>query len=398
MNYFYFILKTSLDDFKRNKLRTFLTSLGIFIGILSIILLNSLGLGLKQYLNNQFESLGANLLYIYPGSKKSIVRGGGLVGGIKFDARDFNQIEKINEVSEISPIIGKTGALAEVKGKEEIIDLLGANEKISKLFNLELEKGRLIEKRDCNKKSKVVMISSVLAKKLFGNTDVINETITIDGNSYKIIAVLKAKGGGGLGSDLDTHVYAPLSTLSLIYGEKKYPFIYLKVKNKENIDSTKEKITAILKKKYDENSFSVLDQKETMSMLDSIFNVLNFVLVGIASISLVVGGVGIMNIMYVSVTERTKEIGIRRAFGARKKDVLWLFLAESLFMCFASGILALIFAYLINMGIHYFLPSYIDFLTILMAIGTCSFIGIIFGVLPAKKAAELEPVEAIRYE
>lgn len=398
MTYFSSILKTAINDFQRNKLRTFLTSLGIFIGILSIILLNSLGLGLREYINNQFESLGANLLYIYPGTKKGIFKGGGMVGGIKFDNRDCYQIQKLAEVLELSPILARTGTIAEVSGKEEVVDLLGANEKISSLFNLELEKGRLIEKKDCNKKNKVVMISSVLAKKLFEENEPVGETMTIEGNSFKVIGILRAKGGGRLGSDLDTHVYTPFTTLSMLTGEKKYPFIYLKVKDKERMDEVKEKITQILRKRYDEDSFSVLDQKETMAMVDEIFKVLNFVLIAIAGISLVVGGVGIMNIMYVSVSERTREIGIRRAFGARKIDILTLFLSEALIICFFSGVLALIFAYLINLGIRYFLPAYIDLKTILTALIVCGSIGVIFGVSPAKRAADLEPVEAIRYE
>lgn len=298
----------------------------------------------------------------------------------------------------MSPILARTGTIAEVSGKEEVVDLLGANEKISSLFNLELEKGRLIEKKDCNKKNKVVMISSVLAKKLFEEKEPVGETMTIEGNSFKVIGILKAKGGGGLGSDLDTHVYTPFTTLSMLTGEKKYPFIYLKVKDKERMDEVKEKITQILRKRYDEDSFSVLDQKETMAMVDEIFKVLNFVLIAIAGISLVVGGVGIMNIMYVSVSERTREIGIRRAFGARKIDILTLFLSEALIICFFSGVLALIFAYLINLGIQYFLPAYIDLKTILTALIVCGSIGVIFGISPAKRAADLEPVEAIRYE
>lgn len=399
MEYLRLILKTSIDDFKRNKLRTFLTSLGIFIGIFSIILLNSLGLGLKKYINDQFESLGSNLLYIYPGNKKAIIRGGGMVGGIKFDASDCYRLKKIEEIKLLSPIIAKIGAIVRANGEEEVVDLLAVNENINALFNLEVKKGRAIDKRDLNKKSKVVMISEVIAEKLFKNENqAFGNLLTIEANNFKIIGILKAKGGGGLGSDLDNHVYIPITTYSLISGEKKYPFIYLKVKSKDEVALAKEKIINLLKKRYDEDSFSVLDQKETMAMVDSIFKVINFVLIAIAGISLLVGGVGIMNIMFVSVTERTREIGIRRAFGARKKDILWLFLFEAVIMCFFSGFFALIFAYLINKAINVYLPSYISLETIFMALSICSLIGIIFGIIPAKKAAILEPVEAIRYE
>lgn len=398
MEYFKFIIKSSIDDFRRNKLRTFLTALGIFIGVLSIILLNSLGLGLKRYINDQFEALGSNLLYIYPGNKKGIYRGGGMVGGIKFDERDCYQISKVPGVSFLSPIIARVGVMIEGEGKEEVGDMIGINENLDELFNLELKKGRLIEKKDVNKKNKVVIISEKLASNLFKNKELGSKEISIEGNNFKIIGIFKSKGSRGMGSDLDYNFFVPYTTLSNILGEKKYHYIFLKTENKEIIENVKNKIEELLKKRYDEKSFSVLDQKETMTMVDSIFKVINFVLMAIAGISLVVGGVGIMNIMFVSVTERIKEIGIRRAFGARKHDILWLFVAESLIMCLFSGFLALIVAYFINLAINFYLPAYIDIFNIILAIGISTLIGIVFGVLPAKKASNLDPVEAIRYE
>lgn len=396
--YFNFIVKSSIDDFKRNRLRTFLTALGIFIGVLSIILLNSLGVGLKKYINDQFEALGSNLLYIYPGNKKGIYRGGGMVGGIKFDARDCYQISKINNVSFLSPVIAKVGVIIEGRGKEEIGDMIGVNENLGDLFNLNLKEGRLIERRDVNKKNRVVVVSEKFFKNLFSSENLNDQDITIEGNNFKIIGIFESKGSRGLGSDLDYNLFVPYLTLGNILGEKKFHYIFLKTKDKENVSLVKKEIERILEKRYDEKSFSVLDQKETMSMLDSIFKVINFVLLAIAGISLIVGGVGIMNIMFVSVTERIKEIGIRRAFGAKKNDILWLFISESLIICLLSGLLALIVAYLINIIINFYLPAYIDIFNIILALGVSSAIGVIFGVLPAKRASNLDPVEAIRYE
>ncbi len=397
MEYFIFIVKSSLEDFRRNKLRTFLTALGIFIGVLSIILLNSLGLGLKRYINEQFENFGSNLIYVYPGNKKGIYRGGGMVGGIKFDNKDIYKISKIKDINYLSPVIAKVGVIIESKGKEEIGDMIGINDKIDKLFNLELEKGRAIEKKDINKKNKVIIISSTLAEKLFNNNGLDN-LVSIEGNNFRVIGIFKSKGSRGIGSDMDRNFFVPYTTLANILGEKNYHYIFLKTKYKESTERIKTEIEEVLKKRYDEKSFSVLDQKETMAMLDSIFNVVNFVLIAIAGISLLVGGVGIMNIMFVSVSERIKEIGIRRAFGARKFDILTLFILESLMICLFSGISALIVAYFINLAINYYLPAYIDWKNIFLALGVSTLIGIIFGVLPAKKASDLDPVEAIRYE
>ncbi len=398
MEYFIFIIRSSLEDFKRNKLRTFLTALGIFIGVLSIILLNSLGLGLKRYINEQFESFGSNLIYIYPGNKQGIYRGGGLVGGIKFDSKDIYKISKIKDINYLSPIIAKIGVIIEGKGKEEIGDMIGINDKIDELFNLELEKGRSIDKRDINKKNKVIVISSTLSEKLFSDKNDLDNMISVEGNNFRVVGIFKSKGSRGLGSDMDKNFFVPHTTLANILGEKTYHYIFLKTKDKESIEKVKREIEEVLKQRYDEKSFSVLDQKETMAMMDSIFNVINFILIAIAAISLLVGGVGIMNIMFVSVTERIKEIGIRRAFGARKFDILTLFIFESLLICLFSGLSALLVAYLINLLVNYYLPAYIDLKNIFLALGVSTFIGMIFGILPAKKASDLDPIEAIRYE
>lgn len=398
MTYFLFIFKSAIGDFAKNKTRTFLTSLGILIGVSSVILLLALGLGLKKYISNQFESLGANLIFVMPGSKGGMMRGGGMVGGIKFDDRDVKKIQRIPGVKVVAPAFAKSGTLIKTKGKEETIDLIGSSENITPILNIELEEGRLLEKKDVDKKSKVVMISSPLAKKLFSSTsDALNKSVSIENQSFKIIGIMKAKGGSG-GSDLDSNVYAPVTATYSFNPEKKYFTIYLKSDSKDQVADLKLTIEKELLKRYEKDQFSVLDQGEIIGSISSIFNIINTVLLAIAAISLIVGGVGIMNIMYVTVIERIREVGIRRALGATQKDILYQFLTEAVILSLFGGLAGLILSFLVVFGVQFFFPAYIDMNTVFLALGVSSAIGIVFGVFPAKKAAALSPIEAIRYE
>lgn len=399
MTYFLFAIKSAFADFSRNKGRTLLTSLGILIGVLAVVLLTAFGLGLKKYIGDQFESLGSNLMIIMPGKKETVMRGGGMMGGIKFDDRDADKISRIDHVTYLAPMFAKSAATFSVNDKTEIIDLIGTTEEVNQVMSIEVEAGRLLEKRDIQKGAKVVVLHSTYAEKLFGIAEeAVGQTVDVDGQSYKIIGVAKSKGGGGMGGDVDANGYVPFKSTYVFNPEKKYYAMYFKIDNGENAQLVKEKITEILGKRYDEDAFSVFEQTELMDTISQIFGIVNSVLVAIAAISLVVGGIGIMNIMYVTVTERIKEIGIRRALGARKNDILQLFLIEAIILSVLGGVLGLLLSYAIVLLIQPLFPAYIDAGAVMLALGVSSFIGIVFGVFPAKKAADLSPIDAIRYE
>lgn len=400
MSYLIFLLKTALEDFIRNKGRTALTSLGILIGVMSVVLLMAFGLGLKKYINNQFESLGANLIFVMPGSKKTILRGGGMMGGIKFDERDVKNIRRVKKISFLAPVFVKTGAIIEANAKTEVVEVVASNEEIVGVMNLELEDGRLIEKKDIQKGSKVIMLHAGMVKKLFNDSSLaLGNKVVIDDQNYKVIGILKSKGGGGIGGDeMDAHVYIPFKASFAFNPEKKYYGMYFKAETKEDVMGVKDEVQKVLEKRYDKDDFSIMEQGELMETISSIFNIINTVLVAIAAISLVVGGIGIMNIMYVTVTERIKEIGIRRAIGARKNDILYQFITESVALSVFGGLMGLFLAYLIVFLIQSLFPAYIDINSVVLALGVSSVIGIVFGVFPAKKAADLSPIDAIRYE
>lgn len=400
MNYFLFIIKTALFDFSRNKSRTFLTSLGILIGVMAVVLLVAFGLGLKKYISDQFESLGTNLIRILPGK---VLEGGGFRGaasfGIRFDEKDLLKLKRVRALQYVVPVYSQS--LTVSAGKEnELSDLYASSADIFPALNLKLDYGKLFTNTDVNKRNKIVVIGPKLAEKLFGDkSNAVGRSIKVDGQSFLVIGVLEPKGGGGFGGpDLDNFTYMPYKTAYIFNTDKKFVAIITKVKENISLDTAKSDISKALETRYDEEDFSILEQTEILNAISSIFTIMNTVLLAIAAISLVVGGIGIMNIMYVTVTERIKEIGIRRAIGARKSDILWQFLIESVILSLFGGLTGLVLAYLIVLAVQQIFPAYVNIETVALALGVSTLIGVVFGVFPAKKAADLSPIDAIRYE
>lgn len=281
----------------------------------------------------------------------------------------------------------------------KLIEMLAASPDIFPLMNFKAEAGRLFEKSDADKGSKVMVLGANPAKTLFGSkTEAIGKIAKMEGLAYKVIGVLETKGGASVGPSIDDHVFIPMKAADSFNQNKKYWAIYGKTVDESKINETKEGIKKTLLKRYHDDDFSVNDERELLNTFDTIFNMINMVLVAIAAISLIVGGIGVMNIMFVSVVERVKEIGVRRAFGARKNDILLFFLTESVILSLIGGVMGLALSFLVVSLIRLYFPAYINLTSVLLAIGVSSFTGIVFGVFPAKKAADLTPVEAIRQE
>lgn len=402
MNALAFTLRSALEDFGRNKLRTFLTSLGILIGVSSVVLLMAFGLGLKKYIENQFESLGTNLLRIVPGK---ILEGGSFraggpasLGAIKFDTQDVAALEKVNEVEYVIPVFSKSTTVT-IGKRSELADIYASSADIFKGLNLKATNGEIFTKSDVDKHAKIVVIGPKIAKKLFTYEDAaIGKNIKVEGQSFRVTGVLESKGGGFGGPDLDSFLYMPYTTATVFNPQKTFIALVVKAADNADVVQVKKDIDVRLLKRYNEDDFSVIQQEELLSAISQIFTIMNLVLVSIAAISLIVGGVGIMNIMYVTVTERIKEIGIRRAIGATKRDILIQFMTEAVALSLFGGILGLTISFLIVLGIQRFFPAYIDAMTIAIALTVSSVIGVVFGVLPAKRAADLSPIDAIRYE
>jgi len=401
MNHFIFVVKSAFEDFSRNKGRTFLTSLGIVIGVLSVVILIAFGLGLKKYINDQFQSLGSNIIRVVPGQ---ILTGGsfsstGSMSTIRFDFRDVLKLQRVKSAEYVIPVVTRSISVSMGKGVEPAT-LYASTADISVALNLNAHYGDIFTKSEVEKRSRIVVIGPKIAAKLFGSEEVsLGKTIKIDNQNFKVQGILEAKGGGGFGGpDLDSFIYMPHTTAQVFNPDKKFYAIIVKSNSDISIATAKEEIKTALLKRYKEDDFSVIDQAELLGAVESIFGMLNTVLVAIAAVSLVVGGIGIMNIMYVTVTERIKEIGIRRALGARASDILLQFLVESVALSILCGLMGLGLAYLIVFFIQSVFPTYIDLNSVMLALGVSTVIGVVFGVFPAKKAADLSPIDAIRNE
>jgi putative ABC transport system permease protein len=403
MKILFFIIQSAFQDFRRNKIRTSLTALGILIGVASVVLLSALGVGLRTYIKGQFESLGTNLIIIFPGKvfgDDGNFRNSEATGlGQYFDERDARSLKRIRKLGDVAPVFTRTIS-ASYGSTTKTGDIFATTANIFSLRNLTPAAGKVFSESDVDKRSKVVVIGQKISEKLFSNpADAIGKNIKIDTQSYRVIGVLESKGGGGLGGpDFDSYLYLPYTSGLSFNPNKQFLYFYIKVNNESDIPDAKKLIEDTLLKRYEEDDFSVVEQKEILNAVTSIFGVLNNLLVMIGAISLIVGGIGIMNIMYVSVVERTKEIGIRRAIGATKKDILLQFLTESVLLSLLGGFGGVLFSYIVTVIIYKYFPAQVTITSVLIAFGVSSLVGVGFGVFPARKAANLSPIEAIRYE
>ncbi len=404
MNNFIFILKSSFRDFSRNKMRTFLTSLGILIGVLSVVLLVAIGIGLQNFIQQQFDELGANTLYVFPGkvlSDEGTFRAASAdeAVGLSFDEQDYVNLKRIREIDTLAPVLTSGGNI-QYQDKKEFSTLVYSNEDVFPAYNFTAEYGKFFTEDAVTKRSKVVVLGNEIATKLFGRPQkAVGKTVKINDQSFRVVAVLESVGGGGLGGPgFDSYSIMPYKTAFLITGQREFVNFIIKPRSEEVTERTKELVTQVLSERYEEDEFSIAEQEEILNAVSTIFSTINLVLVAISAISLLVGGIGIMNIMYVTVTERIKEIGIRRAIGARKFDILSQFIMESVILSLFGGILAIILAYIIVFFIQNFFPAAINIQAVAMALGVSTVIGVVFGVFPAKKAADLSPIDAIRNE
>lgn len=391
-------INTGVADLIKNKGRTFLTSLGVVIGVYSVVLLLSLGEGLKIYITQQFESLGSNLIFVLPGKIEGANSQRSINSGAKFTYADFKKLKSSLNNSVVVPTTNKNITI-NTQNKQEKSSLLGSTKEIFTIYNIKIKSGRSFSKNEELSGRKVVVLGPKIAEDLFKNKNPIKKTVKINGLRFTVVGVAEEKGGGGLGGpDFDRYVYTPYKTLQLMTNDKSFFSFYIKAYNKEVVDATKARVKKILLKNYKDEDFSVTTQEELLSIISTIIGTINGVLVGIATISLLVGGVGITNIMYVTVNERTKEIGVRRAVGATQKNILLQFVTQSILLTTFGGGIGLLLALLTTLVVKPFFPATITLLSVILAFFVSFIIGVVFGVLPAQKAAKMSPVEAIRYE
>ncbi len=399
------LIKTSFRSILKNKSRTILTSLGIIIGVTSVILLTAIGNGLKGYIANEFESLGSNLIYVLPG--KVFNENGGFSGnpGQGFLSNSFTQKDLQNlrrNLDTVSVVIGNielTGT-AKYRANTEDVQINATESQYGKVSNTIPKDGNGVwfSKEDEEKNAGVGILGYEVAKSLFENVSPLGKTITVKGTNIKVIGVAEKKGGGIGGGNIDKAIYVPLEVGFTLAGNRKIQSILLQAKNKDEIELVKKQVEKNLLRVYEKDSFSVVDQSQILSSINSILNTLTIALSGIAAISLLVGGIGIMNIMLVTVTERTREIGLRKAVGAAPNAILLQFLFEAVILACLGGLVGISLGSALTQVINKFFPAQVTIQSILLAFGVSSLVGIIFGVTPARRASKLSPIEALRYE
>lgn len=401
------LLKIALRALANNKLREFLTMLGIIIGVASVITMLAIGQGSKRSIQAQISEMGSNMIMIQPGAD--------MRGGVRQDAsametlklQDYEDI--VNEtryVSATSPSVNSSGQ-AIYGANNAPTTVYGISPDYMEIRRYEVEDGDMFSDQDVQTAAKVCVIGKTVVDNLFpGGENPVGRVIRFQKLPFRVVGVLKSKGYNSMGMDQDDLILAPYTTIQKkILAITHLQGITCSALKEEYTDQAIDEISEILRRNHrlretDDDDFTIRSMQELSTMLTSTTDIMTTLLAAVAGISLLVGGIGIMNIMYVSVTERTREIGLRMSIGAKGMDILAQFLIESILISVTGGLIGVLFgvgaALIVNVVAHF--PIYIQPWSVLLSFVVCTVTGVFFGWYPAKKAAQLDPIEAIRYE
>jgi putative ABC transport system permease protein len=396
------IIRFAIKSLIANKMRSFLAMLGIIIGVASVISLLSLAAGVEKEIMSDIEDMGTNILTIRP---NTVRKGGTRMGSWRtLKIEDVYTLSKrVKEIEEISPSISSSYQVKYLSANDEL-SIQGVITSYFRIWNAELEKGRIFDEDESESFDRICVIGANSAKTLFGSENPIGEEIKIKGLNFKVIGSLKKK-GDKFGST-DDEIYIPYKVLmKQMMGIDFVRSINLKLVEKSDVKKVIRKISGILRMRHKiegdkADDFKISSMDEFIAQAQKFSTVFTFLLGGIASISLLVGGIGIMNIMLVTVTERIKEIGIRKAIGAKNKDILNQFLIEAVVMTTTGGIIGILLGYGISTLLSFFMPfqPVVKVSGIIISLSFSACVGIFFGYYPARKASKLDPIESLRYE
>ena len=395
----------ALRGLKSNKTRSLLTTLGVIIGVGSVVLMISVGNSFKSYVLDQIDSFGGNTIDVYPTGFEKF---GQTLDSV--NEQDYEAIERLSTVTSVAPVIFIEEKV--LRGTEEISPMVfGTNGNIFANYGFEIERGRLLNDRDVRGAKSVIVLAHEAANDLFGTRDPLGKRVTVGNRQYTVIGILKSVGSLLL-SDLDDTVFVPYSVAKSVTGQKYLDYITLQAAADDEL--TRADIVSVLRQRHqiknpdddpDKDDFRVRSAAQAAEVISTVTLGITFFLGIVAGISLLVGGIGIMNIMLVSVTERTQEIGLRKAVGAKRRDVLLQFLIEAVLLTSLGGLIGILgsagLAYALSQIANRFLGEFgyaFSFSAVLLASAMAVGTGVVFGLYPARKAANLSPIEAMRHE
>ena len=401
------LFKIALRALANNKLRAFLTMLGIIIGVASVITMLAIGQGSKKSIQAQISEMGSNIIMIHPGGERR--------GGVRMDPSEMQTLkladyeslrDETNFLAAVSPNVSSSGQL--IAGNNNYpSSISGVGTEYLEIRQLSVEQGEMFTEADIQVSAKVCVIGQTIVDNLFPDgQDPLGKVIRFNQVPFRVVGILKSKGYNSMGQDQDDIVLAPYTTvMKRLLAQTYLEGVFASALSEDMTDYATDEITNILRRNHklqadDEDDFTIRSQQELSSMLNSTTDLMTTLLACIAGISLVVGGIGIMNIMYVSVTERTREIGLRMSVGARGIDILAQFLIEAILISITGGLIGVVIgcgaSFVVKNVAHW--PIYIQAWSVFLSFAVCTVTGVFFGWYPAKKAAQLDPIEAIRYE
>jgi len=383
-----------------NKVRSLLTMLGVIIGVSAVILLVAIGAGVQGSVTSSVQSLGSNVLFVFPavlntGGGSGFGGGGG--GGKSFSVSDAQYLkQRLTNVDAVVPM-AQTSELAKFQSRSVRPTVLGTTEDGHYVIGATLGAGRYFNRSESDSAARVAIIADTVKKQLFPNVaNPLGQVFTISGQRFTVIGWYE-KVGGGLGGDQDNQIAIPIGALQRITASDRVSIILVKVTNPGDVNSVRNQISRLLRPRFGDQ-ITVFSQDQTLGIFNALLGTLTIMLAGIAGISLLVGGIGIMNIMLVSVSERTREIGIRKAVGARTYDILSQFVIEAMMLSVTGGVIGILIGALGALVLSPVVPTQITPWAVGVAFFFSAGVGVFFGVYPAWKASKLDPIEALRYE
>jgi putative ABC transport system permease protein len=386
------LVRVAFEALRVNRMRSLLTMLGVIIGVWAVVVLVAIGSGAKSLVQGEIEGLGSNIIFVVPGEL-------GLGSAPTVSRMQLADVEMLKRIAGEADVTAQLTSGETVRaGRQELFTtVVGADENVPHVYSRPLAKGRYLSKIDVETRRRVVVLGSKAAEKLFGDVDPLGRPVSVGGGKFRVVGVYTAL-GETFGQSRDTEIQIPLTTAQRVFNATRVDFMAVRAQNSGSIDDLQDRVVKALQDKYPGDKFSAVTQTQLLGTIGKVLGALTGVLAAIAAISLLVGGVGVSNIMLVSVRERTKEIGLRKAMGAKQRDVVTQFLVEAIMLTSIGGIIGIVLGIAAALTISHFspVPAQISWWSPALAFSVSAAVGVFFGVVPARRAGKLDPVTALR--